>query len=109
MTLYQRIYAAKDQKTAQRGWFIAGLFEYPLMAFMGALLGLFARVAFENHLLPGYESGHIDAEMGLPILLKTILPVGFLGIVLSVITSYSIHYTKLYDRNPGKAFLTWLF
>jgi len=84
MTLYQRIYAAKDQKTAQKGWLIAGLFEYPVMAFMGALLGLFARVAFENHLLPGYQSsGHIDAEMGLPILLKTILPVGFLGIVLS--------------------------
>ena len=83
MTLYQRIYAAKDQKTAQKGWLIAGLFEYPVMAFMGVLLGLFARVAFENNLLPGYESGHIDAEMGLPILLKTILPVGFLGIVLS--------------------------
>ena len=29
MTLYQRIYASKDTKTAQRGWFIAGLFEYP--------------------------------------------------------------------------------
>ena len=83
MTLYQRIYAAKDQKTAQRGWLIAGLFEYPLMAFMGSLLGLFARVAFENHLLPGYETGRIDAEMGLPVLLKTILPVGLLGIVLS--------------------------
>ncbi len=82
MTLYQRIYAAKDQKTAQRGWFIAGLFEYPVMAFMGALLGLFARVAFENNLLH-YSSNTIDAEMGLPILLKTILPIGFLGIVLS--------------------------
>lgn len=82
MTLYQRIYAAKDQKTAQRGWFIAGLFEYPVMAFMGALLGLFARVAFENNLLH-YSSNTIDAEMGLPIPLKTILPVGFLGIVLS--------------------------
>ncbi|WP_319499432.1 sodium:solute symporter family protein [uncultured Draconibacterium sp.] len=83
MTLYQRIYAAKNTQTAQRGWFIAGLFEYPLMAFIGVVLGMFARVAMENHLLPGYNAANLDAEMGLPVLLKTILPVGFLGIVLS--------------------------
>lgn len=83
MTLYQRIYAAKDTKTAQKGWFIAGLFEYPLMAFVGVILGMFARVAMENNLLPGYSIANLDAEMGLPVLLKSILPVGFLGIVLS--------------------------
>ena len=83
MTLYQRIYAAKDTKTAQRGWFIAGLFEYPLMAFVGVILGMFARVALENGLLAGYSLANLDAEMGLPVLLRTILPVGFLGIVLS--------------------------
>lgn len=83
MTLYQRIYAAKDTKTAQRGWFIAGLFEYPLMAFIGVVLGMFARVALEKNILTGYTISNIDAEMGLPVLLRTILPVGFLGIVLS--------------------------
>jgi len=83
MTLYQRIYAAKDTKTAQRGWFIAGLFEYPLMAFIGVVLGMFARVALDNGLLPGYNISNMDAEMGLPVLLRTVLPVGFLGIVLS--------------------------
>lgn len=83
MTLYQRIYAAKDTKTAQKAWLIAGLFEYPLMAFMGVLLGMFSRVALENGLLPGYTITNLDAEMGLPVLLRTILPVGFLGIVLS--------------------------
>jgi len=83
MTLYQRIYAAKDTKTAQRGWFIAGLFEYPLMAFIGVVLGMFARVALEQGILTGYTISNIDAEMGLPVLLRTILPVGFLGIVLS--------------------------
>ena len=83
MTLYQRIYAAKDCKTAQKGWFIAGLFEYPLMAFIGVLLGMFARVAMENGQLAGYTAANLDSEMGLPILLRTILPVGFLGIVLS--------------------------
>ncbi|WP_347840435.1 sodium:solute symporter family protein [uncultured Draconibacterium sp.] len=83
MTLYQRIYASKNTQTAQRGWFIAGLFEYPLMAFIGVMLGMFARVAMENQLLPGYNATNLDAEMGLPVLLKTVLPVGFLGIVLS--------------------------
>ncbi|MGQ8336575.1 sodium:solute symporter family protein [Sunxiuqinia sp. A32] len=86
MTLYQRIYAARDQKTAQRAWFIAGLFEYPLMAFTGVLLGLFARVAFEDGMFisSGFAPGDaIDSEMGLPLLLKTVLPVGLTGIVLS--------------------------
>ncbi|WP_430809660.1 MULTISPECIES: sodium:solute symporter family protein [unclassified Carboxylicivirga] len=83
MTLYQRIYAAKDTKTAQRGWFIAGLFEYPLMAFLGVTLGMFARVALENGVLTGYTFATMDAEMGLPVLLRTILPVGLMGIVLS--------------------------
>jgi len=34
--------------------------------------------------IPGASVGTIDPEMGLPLLLKTILPVGFLGIVMSV-------------------------
>ncbi len=83
MTLYQRIYASKDQKTAQRGWFIAGLFEYPVMAFMGVILGMFARVAFDMDMFPGYQGSMPDEELGLPLLLKNILPVGMLGIVLS--------------------------
>ena len=83
MTLYQRIYASRDEKTAKRGWLIAGLFEYPIMAFMGVLLGMLARVAMETNMLPGYSHATLDAEMGLPVLLKTVLPVGFLGIVLS--------------------------
>jgi len=86
MTLYQRIYASKGKKQAQKAWFIAGLFEWPLMAFMGVTLGLFSRVAFDNGLFAsiGYsvKSG-IDAEMGLPVLLNTILPVGLMGLMLS--------------------------
>jgi len=86
MTLYQRIYAAPDVKTAKKAWYIAGLFEWPLMAFMGVLLGLFSRVAFENNMfqIHGFSSdSSFDAEMGLPLLLNTILPVGLLGLMLS--------------------------
>lgn len=86
MTLYQRIYASQSPKSAQRAWFIAGLFEYPLMAFSGVLLGLLSKVAFENGMLAGagFPAGAaIDSEMGLPLLLKTVLPVGLTGIVLS--------------------------
>jgi len=86
MTLYQRIYASKDRKTAQRAWFAAGLFEYPVMAFTGVLLGLYARVAFENGMFNEYGFNaieQIDEELGIPLLLKTVLPVGLMGLVLS--------------------------
>ena len=86
MTLYQRIYASKSVKQAKKAWYIAGLFEWPVMAFMGVLLGLFARVAFEGGMFTeiGYAPGsNIDPEMGLPLLLKQILPVGLMGLLLS--------------------------
>ncbi|MGD1843445.1 MAG: sodium:solute symporter [Thermonemataceae bacterium] len=86
MTLYQRIYACRNEKEAKKAWFIAGLFEYPVMAFMGVLLGLLARVALTQGLFAelGYvNSQDLDEEMGLPILLRTVLPVGLLGLMLS--------------------------
>ena len=86
MTLYQRIYACKDDKTAVRAWRIAGLFEWPIMAFMGVVLGLFARVAFEQGMFTdlGYSMGaNIDSELGLPLLLRKALPIGFLGLMMS--------------------------
>src|SRR5690606_3613390 len=63
MTLYQRVYACKDVKDAQRAWYIAGLFEYPVMAFAGVFLGMCASVLFPA----------ADAEMGLPLLIRDIL------------------------------------
>lgn len=86
MTLYQRIYAAKSEKQAKKAWFIAGLFEWPTMAFMGVTLGMFSRVAFENGMFEelGYPVGaSLDAEMGLPILLNSVLPAGLMGLMLS--------------------------
>ena len=87
MTLYQRIYACKDEQTAQKAWKIAGFFEYPIMAFMGVALGLFSRVAYEQGMFSaiGYSpnSTILDAELGLPLLLRTILPVGLMGLMMS--------------------------
>lgn len=86
MTLYQRIFASRSEKEAQKAWFIAGLFEWPLMAFMGVLLGLFARVAYENNMFAdiGILAGdQIDAEMGLPMLLRSVLPIGLMGLMMS--------------------------
>ena len=56
------------------------------MAFMGVTLGLFARVALDigmfEHL--GYtDINSIDAEMGLPLLLRTVLPPGLTGIMMA--------------------------
>lgn len=82
MTLYQRIFASRDVKSAQKAWFIAGLFEWPIMAFMGVALGLLARVAFEQGLL-FLNMETMDPEMGIPILLRTILPPGILGLMMA--------------------------
>lgn len=86
MTLYQRIFASRDEKTAKRAWYIAGLFEWPVMAFMGIILGLMARVAVDQGLFveEGFMSAAgMDPEIGLPMLLKTVLPIGLTGLVLS--------------------------
>lgn len=86
MTLYQRIYASRSEREAKQAWFIAGLFEWPVMAFMGVLLGLLARVAAEQgmlaSLLPG-AAENLDPELGLPLLLRLILPAGLMGVVLA--------------------------
>lgn len=73
MTLYQRMYACKDEAAAKKAWYIAGIFEYPIMAFAGVFLGMCARVAF-----PAAEP-----EMALPMLIRDILPAGVAGIVIA--------------------------
>jgi len=73
MTLYQRMFATRSIRDAQKAWFIAGLFEYPAMAFAGVFLGLMSRALF-----PG-----IDPELGVPTLLTSVLPVGLAGIVVA--------------------------
>ena len=86
MTLYQRIYASKSVKEARKAWFIAGLFEWPIMAFMGVGLGMLSKVAFMDGMFAPLGFGPqstMDAEMGLPLLLRTIMPVGLMGLVLS--------------------------
>ncbi|MBC5991770.1 sodium:solute symporter family protein [Pontibacter cellulosilyticus] len=84
MTLYQRIYACRDVKTAKRAWYIAGLFEWPIMAFMGVSLGILARVAAEQGMFDGMTAGGVvDPETGLPMLLRSVLPVGLMGLMLS--------------------------
>jgi solute:Na+ symporter, SSS family len=86
MTLYQRIYACKDEKTAKRAWYIAGVFEWPVMAFLGVLLGLFARVAADQGMfefLGAADIADTDPETGLPMLLRTVLPVGLLGVMMA--------------------------
>ena len=86
MTLYQRIYASKDEKSAKKAWFLAGFLEWPVMAFMGIALGLLGRVAFEQGMFTefGYAPGSpIDEEIGLPLLLAHIFPIGLMGLLMS--------------------------
>ena len=86
MTLYQRIYASRSVSEARKAWFIAGVFEWPIMAFMGVGLGMISRVAYLNGMFAdlGFPAGSsMDAEMGLPLLLRTIMPIGLMGLILS--------------------------
>ena len=86
MTLYQRIYACNDEQTAKRAWYLAGVFEWPIMAFMGVSLGLFAKVGAEQGMfeyLGAADVSDTDPETGLPMLLRTVLPVGLMGIMMS--------------------------
>lgn len=65
---------------------VAGLFEWPVMAFMGVVLGLFSRVAYEQGVFAvlGFDSGvNLDPELGLPLFLSSILPVGLMGLMMS--------------------------
>lgn len=86
MTLYQRIYSCRSVEDARRAWFLAGLFEWPVMAFMGVALGILARVAAEQGLIPGLGAAGamgLDPEMGLPLLLRTVLPAGLMGLLVA--------------------------
>jgi len=73
MTLYQRIFACRGVKEARRAFFIAGLLEYPVMAFLGVSLGMMARVVFPE----------AESEMAMPMLLGEALPAGIAGIVIA--------------------------
>lgn len=86
MTLYQRIYSCKSEREAKKAWYIAGVFEWPIMAFLGVALGLLGRMAFEQGFFAemGYTSfADFDPEMGIPLMLRNIMPVGLLGLIMT--------------------------
>lgn len=76
MTLYQRIFACATEKEAKKAWYIAGLLEYPVMAFTGVFLGMCARAVFP-------EIPETECETALPRLISEILPTGVAGIVVA--------------------------
>lgn len=76
MTLYQRMFACKGVKEARKAWYIAGLFEYPAMAFVGVFLGMCARVLY-----PDLTADL--AEQAVPRLINEVLPIGAVGVVVA--------------------------
>jgi SSS family solute:Na+ symporter len=75
MTLYQRIYASKAKKE-EKSLAHCGVFEWPIMAFMGVILGMLAKVAASQGMFAGItDASTMDSEMA-TVLLATILPVG---------------------------------
>jgi SSS family solute:Na+ symporter len=71
----QRIVAAKDVKTAQRGFFLTGIpIEWPLFAIGSTMIGLFAR-----YLIPDLT----DPELATPMIIMQLLPAGVAGLVIA--------------------------
>jgi SSS family solute:Na+ symporter len=50
--LVSKIYASKGEKKAKKAWLIAGVF-WPIMAFMGVILGMLAKVAATQGMFDG--------------------------------------------------------
>lgn len=69
MEIWQRIYAASDEKTAQKCFLFAALINGPILL-LSSLLGMIAAVLFSN----------LDQELALFKLMFTSLPSGLLGI-----------------------------
>ncbi len=71
----QRIVAARDVKTAQRGFFLTGIpIEWPLFAIGSTMIGLFAR-----YLIPDLT----DPELATPMIIMQLLPAGVAGLVIA--------------------------
>ena len=71
----QRIVAARDVKTAQRGFFLTGIpIEWPLFAIGSTMIGLFAR-----YLIPDLT----DPELATPMIIMQLLPAGIAGFVIA--------------------------
>ena len=89
MTLYQRMLACRDENEAKKAWFVAGFFEWPIMAFIGVGMGMLARVAVAQGVieLPVTAESNADHELAIPLLLKSVLPSGLLGIVFAAYLS----------------------
>ncbi|MBW2527008.1 MAG: sodium:solute symporter family protein [Deltaproteobacteria bacterium] len=75
ITGLQRIIAAKDLKTARRGFLLTGIpIEWPLFAIGSTLVGMYARM-----LMPELA----DQELATPMMILRLLPVGLSGIVIA--------------------------
>ncbi len=73
MTLYQRIFAMRSEREARRAFYFAAFLEWPIVAFVGVFLGMMGRVLY-----PGAEP-----EMGLPLVIRDVLPIGVAGVVIA--------------------------
>ncbi|AER66076.1 Na+/solute symporter [Thermovirga lienii DSM 17291] len=72
---FQRVIAAKDEKTAKWGIFLTGFpIEWPIFAIGMTLVGLLAHV-----LIPNIS----DPELATPTMIVTILPIGLSGLVVA--------------------------
>ncbi len=85
---YQRCYAAKDGKTAQRGILISILF-WLVFDFMTTSAGLYARAALPVLSQPMFSYPML-AEVALPAIAKGLFYIGMLATIMSTLSSLTL-------------------
>lgn len=77
MAAFQRIYAARDEATARRAFYITAFVEWPVYGMAGAVIGMMARVLYPQ----------LEAELAMPAMVLHALPVGVAGLVVAAYMS----------------------
>jgi SSS family solute:Na+ symporter len=85
---HQRCYAAKDEKTAQRGILVSILFWF-CFDFLTSITGLYARAALPELKEPMFSYPML-AELTLPSVAKGLFYIGMLATIMSTLSSLSL-------------------
>lgn len=85
---HQRCYAAKDEKTAQRGILVSILFWF-CFDFLTSMTGLYARAALPELKEPMFSYPML-AELTLPSVAKGLFYIGMLATIMSTLSSLSL-------------------
>jgi SSS family solute:Na+ symporter len=81
----------QGRKEAKKAWLIAGVLNGPLWHLWGDFRNA-SKVAATQGMFDGVtDAATMDSEMGLPVLLATILPIGLMGLAIILFLSNIVY------------------